>query len=155
MTKAADEDKNKLMAIVDAMAKKEHWIRKKGVQQKIITYLFKYGKEELSLWVQGHTLHFQLKPQDAPSALKKIANVIQQFFQQNPKSQMNLAVTVLNLNDSRVKAALRNMLEQGIDLDKVATIRTKSGSTFPQDKLLELIKEVKASTKPKSKPNKP
>jgi hypothetical protein len=153
MTKAADDDKNKLMAIVDALAKKEHWKRKNSYYRQSLTYLFNYGKEELMLWWQGHTLHFQLKPFDAPHALKKIANAITQFFQQNPKSQMTLAVTLLNLNESRVKVALKNMLQQGIDIDKVVTLRTKGGSTLPPDKLLELIKEVKATVKPK--PNKP
>lgn len=149
MGKAAEDDKNKLMAIISAFAKKEQWKRKQQAYRNTLVYLFNYGKEELILSLQGSTLHLQLKPQDATRALNKIANVLRQFFLQNPTSAMKLSVTLLNLNEHRVKDALRSMLEIGIDIDKVTTMRNKSGTIFPSDQLQQLIKEVKSKTKPK------
>lgn len=146
-------ERDKLFHLISETAKREHWIRKKTYFHQKTTYLFHYKREELILTFHPGALEFKLRPQDAPHALHKIAQVLKQFYAQNPNSKLTLIVTLLNTHESRVKAALKNMLQKGIPIDKIVMIKGPGGEAFPKDELLKLIQEVKAEAN--RKPPKP
>lgn len=148
------EDKRKLMLLVQQIASAQRWYQVKSFYQSRLKYLFNYRRESITIGELKNSIGFHLTPQDAPNALKKIANVFSQFYRQNPTSPLRLTVTLLNITGSRVKSSLRTMLESGIDIEKIAEVKDKSGTRIPTDELRAMIQSIK-STKPIIRKQKP
>lgn len=138
-------DKQKLMLLVQQVATAQRWNRVSGIYQTRLKYLFNYRRESLTIGELKNSIGFHLTPQDAPNALKKIASVFSQFYQKYPTSPLTLTVTLLNINGSRVNSSLRTMLDAGIDIEKIAEIKDKSGTRIPTQELHAMIQEIKSS----------
>ncbi|MGE3319356.1 MAG: hypothetical protein AB7I18_08660 [Candidatus Berkiella sp.] len=146
-------DRNKLLHLISHLARSQSWLRKKTYSYyNRLTYLFNYQKEELSFTFHPHAVELFLRPQDAPLVLRKIAEVFKTFYQQNPQSQMRMIVTVISMIPSRVKTSLETMQSAGIDIEKIAQFKNRSGEIFPPETLQQLIREVKSKQKPYGSP---
>jgi len=144
-------DRNKLIHLISHFARVQSWKRKTTFSlYNRLTYLFNYQKEEVSITLTPQTVELHFRPQDAPHALAKVAEVLKTFYQQNPDSNMKLIVTVIVMVPEKVKMSLETMQDAGIDIEKITQIKNRSGDIFPPETLAELIREVKSQQRPGS-----